>query len=49
MSATVLVVDDEPKLRQMVRGYLERDGHVVLNAGTAFLPWSSRRPAGRRW
>ncbi len=35
MSATVLVVDDEPKLRQMVRDYLERDGHVVLEAGTA--------------
>ena len=34
MSATVLVVDDEPKLRQLVRDYLEREGYVVLEAGT---------------
>ncbi len=34
MSATVLVVDDEPKLRHLVRDYLERDGYTVLEAGT---------------
>ena len=34
MSATVLVVDDEPKLRSLVRSYLEREGYVVLEAGT---------------
>jgi DNA-binding response OmpR family regulator len=28
----VLVVDDEPKIVQMVRLYLERDGHTVLTA-----------------
>ncbi|WP_026930096.1 response regulator transcription factor [Glycomyces tenuis] len=32
MTATVLVVDDEPKLRSLVRDYLERDGHTVLEA-----------------
>ncbi|WP_219418112.1 response regulator transcription factor [Pseudonocardia nigra] len=35
MQRTVLVVDDEPKIRALVRGYLERDGHSVLEAGTA--------------
>jgi DNA-binding response OmpR family regulator len=32
--ATVLIVEDEPKLREVVRSYLERDGHAVLSAGT---------------
>ncbi|MDH6522317.1 response regulator transcription factor [Streptomyces sp. SAI-090] len=33
MSATVLVVDDEAKLRGLLRDYLERDGYTVLEAG----------------
>ncbi|MGI5139325.1 MULTISPECIES: response regulator transcription factor [unclassified Streptomyces] len=32
MSATVLVVDDEVKLRGLLRDYLERDGYAVLEA-----------------
>lgn len=32
MTATVLVVDDEAKLRALVRDYLERDGYSVLEA-----------------
>ena len=35
MQRTVLVVDDEPKIRTLVRSYLERDGYGVLEAGTA--------------
>lgn len=35
MRRTVLVVDDEPKIRASVRGYLERDGYHVLEAETA--------------
>ncbi|MFG1708650.1 response regulator transcription factor [Nonomuraea sp. M3C6] len=31
---TVLVVDDEPKLRRLVHDYLVRDGLTVLEAGT---------------
>jgi DNA-binding response OmpR family regulator len=31
---TVLVVEDEPKLRDLVRSYLERDGFSVLTAAT---------------
>ena len=27
----VLVVEDEPKLRELLRGYLERDGHTVAH------------------
>jgi DNA-binding response OmpR family regulator len=34
MSATVLVVEDEPKLRGLVRAYLERDGLGVLSTGS---------------
>jgi DNA-binding response OmpR family regulator len=33
MATRVLVVDDEPKIVEMVRLYLERDGHKVLVAG----------------
>jgi len=29
---TVLVVDDEPNLVDLVRGYLEREGFVVATA-----------------
>src|SRR3954466_5355016 len=31
---TVLVVEDERKLRDLLRGYLEREGITVLSAGT---------------
>jgi DNA-binding response OmpR family regulator len=34
MSATVLVVEDEPKLRELVRAYLERDGLGVLSTAS---------------
>lgn len=33
--STVLVVDDEVKIRALVRSYLEREGYGVLEAGTA--------------
>jgi DNA-binding response OmpR family regulator len=33
VAATVLVVEDEPKLRELVRAYLERDGLGVLSTG----------------
>jgi DNA-binding response OmpR family regulator len=34
MAATVLLVEDERKLRELVRSYLERSGFTVLSAGT---------------
>src|SRR5262249_46024320 len=34
MAATVLLVEDERKLRELVRSYLERGGFVVLSAGS---------------
>ncbi len=34
-TATVLVVDDEPKIRSTVRAFLEQDRYAVLTAGTA--------------
>lgn len=35
MRRTVLVVEDEPKIRALVRGYLEREGYDVLEAANA--------------
>ena len=32
MKARILVVEDEPRLRELLRLYLERDGHVVAEA-----------------
>lgn len=32
--ATILVVDDERKIRELVRSYLEREGYAVLEADT---------------
>ena len=34
MAATVLVVEDERKLRDLVRSYLERAGFAVLSTGS---------------
>jgi len=34
MAATVLVVEDEPKLRDFIRSYLERAGFTVLSTGS---------------
>ena len=34
MAATVLVVEDERKLRELVRSYLERAGFTVLSTGS---------------
>jgi DNA-binding response OmpR family regulator len=33
MTARILVVEDEPRLRELLRLYLERDGHQVADAG----------------
>ena len=33
MTQTILVVDDERKLREMIRTYLEQDGYRVVEAG----------------
>ena len=34
MTATVLLVEDERKLRELVRSYLERAGYMVLSTGS---------------
>jgi DNA-binding response OmpR family regulator len=33
MGARILIVEDEPRLRELVRLYLEREGHAVTDAG----------------
>ena len=34
MTATVLLVEDEPELRELIRSYLERAGFTVLSTGS---------------
>ena len=34
MAAVILVVEDETKIRDLVRGYLERDGHQVVSTAS---------------
>lgn len=34
MTATILVVEDERKLRELLRDILEREGHVVISTGS---------------
>lgn len=34
MNASILIVDDEPKLRRLVAAYLNREGYSVLEAAT---------------
>jgi DNA-binding response OmpR family regulator len=34
MAAVIVVVEDERKIRELVRGYLERDGHQVLTTAS---------------
>ena len=46
MAATVLLVEDERKLRELVRSYLERGGFAVLSAGTGAEALSLARSAG---
>ena len=46
MAATVLLVEDERKLRELVRSYLERSGFAVLSAGSGAEALSLARSAG---
>ena len=45
MAATVLLVEDERKLRELVRSYLERAGFTVLSTGSGAAR-GSRSPRG---
>jgi CheY-like chemotaxis protein len=48
--STVLVVDDEKSIRRALRGYFERSGFAVLEAGSGAeaLRWS-KRATWMRW
>lgn len=46
VSPTVLVVDDEKKLRTLVREYLEREGYAVLEAADGQTALDLARTAG---
>jgi DNA-binding response OmpR family regulator len=46
---TVLVVEDERKLRELLRGYLERAGFAVLTTGSGRRRSSSAAAPIRRW
>ena len=47
MTTTVLVVEDETKLRDLLRSYFEREGMVVLSTPRVARPSTSRSGAGR--
>ncbi len=54
MAATVLVVEDERKLRDLVRSYLERAGFTVLSTDSGaeaprLPPRGSPATAGGSW
>ena len=46
--ATVLVVDDEPIVREVVVRYLEREGYATLEAGDGTTRASDARASRRR-
>jgi CheY-like chemotaxis protein len=48
--ATVLIVEDERKLRDFVRSYLERAGCIVLSTGSGVeaIAMAAEAPAGTR-
>ena len=46
--ATILVVDDEPRIVQLVRDYLEHGGFTVLTASDGQAALRTAR-TGRRW
>jgi DNA-binding NtrC family response regulator len=50
MAATVLVVEDEGKLRELVRSYLEQAGFTVLSTGSGAeaITVAGRPPRGGR-
>ena len=49
MAATVLVVEDERKLRELVRSYLERAGFTVLSTGSGAEAITLAASARRIW
>jgi CheY-like chemotaxis protein len=50
MSSLVLIVEDERKIRELVRRYLERDGLSVLSTGSGAeaITRGARRRSGHR-
>lgn len=46
MTARILVVDDEPAIRRLVRGAVEREGHTVAEAATAAEALTAARREG---
>jgi two-component system KDP operon response regulator KdpE len=46
MTSTILIVDDEPAIRRLVRGALERAGHEVREAATAAEAMAEARREG---
>ena len=46
MGARILVVEDEPRLRELLRLYLERDGHTVTDAGDGPAALEAFRSSG---
>jgi DNA-binding response OmpR family regulator len=47
MTATILIIEDEPELVRILSAYLEKNGYTVLSASrgdTGLQTWENRRP-----
>ena len=43
----IVVIDDEPSVREVVQAYLEKDGYNVFVAGSGPKAWRSRSASSR--
>ena len=47
--ARVLIVDDEPRIRDLIREHLQYAGFTCAEAGTAHRRWPSWQTAALTW
>ena len=47
--AKILIVDDEPRIRELIHEHLQYSGYICEEAGTALRRWHSCPAAGLIW
>ena len=43
MADTILVVEDEPAIRELIGFACESSGYATLRAGSVWVPWAKAR------